>query len=238
MSRFANLVKPRRLALIPARGGSIGLPGKNLASVGGASLTARVVRCAIETGLFDYILLSTDDALIADEGRRHGAQVPWLRSPELASDTAAVLDTVRDSLCRLQEAGLPSFDVVVLLEPTSPLRTVEIVKRTVAAAESDGVDAALSVSAVPVHYHPRKQFKLDTEGFATLFETGRGPVVNRQELDRTFIRNGMCYVTRTTALAAGAGIFGTRLRTVLVSGPVVNIDAPEDLALARQILEP
>jgi len=236
MSQFASLVKPRRLALIPARGGSKGLPGKNLAVVGGTSLTARTVQCAAGTGLFDYILLSTDDELIAAEGRRHGAQVPWLRSPVLASDTAAVVDTVRDSLRRLQEAGVAAFDVVVLLEPTSPLRTEELVKRTVAAAESVGADAALTVSAVPLHYHPRKQLCLDAEGFATLFETGSGPVLNRQELGRTFIRNGMCYATRTSALAAGAGILGTRLRTVLVPGPVVNIDDAEDLALARKIL--
>ncbi len=238
MSCFHRLIHPRRLALIPARGGSKGLPGKNLASVGGATLTARTVQCAIETRLFDYILLSTDDERIADEGRRHGAQVPWLRSLTLASDTAAVLDTVRDSLRRLAEAGVPPFEMVALLEPTSPLRTVTIVKRTVDAAESAGADAAVSVSAVPIRYHPRKQFRVDAEGFATLFETGCGQVVNRQELNRTFIRNGMCYATRTMSLTTGAGLLGTRLRLVLVPGPVVNIDDEEDLALARKILGP
>lgn len=227
---------PRRLAIIPARGGSKGLPGKNLARLAGESLTARAIRCAGATGLFACVLLSTDDPAIAEEGRRAGAEVPWLRPATLASDTAGITDAVRDALERLAATTHGSFDLVVLLEPTSPMRTPEIVHRTVAAAESSGADAAVTLSAVPTRFHPRKQFTLTAEGWADFVDAAGRQTVNRQELSPTYIRNGMCYATRVSALAGGAGLLGTRLRPVLVDGPVVNIDDAEDLALARRLL--
>ena len=91
----------RRLAIVPARGGSKGLPGKNLAVVGGKTLIARAVETAIASGLFDYVLVSTDDPAIAAEGRRAGAATPFLRPAPLAGDRAAIVDAVKDALTRL-----------------------------------------------------------------------------------------------------------------------------------------
>lgn len=227
----------RRLAIVPARGGSKGLPGKNLAVVAGSSLLARAVACARQSGLFDMVLVSTDDPAIAEAGRAAGAAVPFLRPAQLAGDGSAVIDAVRDCLARLAAAGEPPFGLVALLEPTSPLRTPDILARTVAAAEGEGADAALTVAPVPTRYHPLKQFRLDREGLARHALAEGAGIVNRQELDTTYIRNGMCYAVRTAALAAGHGVLGTRARAVVIDGPVVNIDDAEDLALARRHLE-
>jgi CMP-N-acetylneuraminic acid synthetase len=227
----------RRLAIVPARGSSKGLPGKNLALVAGESLLARAVRCAREAAIFDAVLVSTDDAAIADEGRRAGAQVPFLRPPALASDRAAVIDAIRDALVRLEAGGAAHFDTVALLEPTSPLRTPEIVRRTVAAAESDGADAALTVSAAPARYHPLKHFRIDATGIARHAVAEGAQVVNRQELNQTFLRNGMCYAVRRSALDAGYNVLGSAARAVPVDGPAVNIDDAVDLAEARRLLE-
>lgn len=227
----------RRLAIVPTRGGSKGLPGKNLAVIGGVTLLARAVACARESGAFDKIIVSTDDPAIAEEGERAGASVPFLRPPTLASDTAAVIDAIRDVLARLADAGEPAFDLVALLEPTSPLRTPEIIRRTVEAAEMDGCDAALTVSEVPLRYHPLKQFRLDREGNVRHYAKDGASVVNRQELTPTYVRNGQCYAVRTTALSAGHGILGAMPRAVVVEGPIVNIDDAEDLALAGRLIE-
>lgn len=227
----------RRLAIVPARGGSKGLPGKNLAVVGGTTLLARAVACARESGAFDSIVVSTDDPGIAAEGERAGASVPFLRPATLAADTAAVIDAVRDVLARLAEAGEPAFDLVTLLEPTSPLRTPEIIRRTVAAAEAEGCDAALTVSEVPLRYHPLKQFRLDRKGSLRHHAEDGARIVNRQELTPTYVRNGQCYAVRTAALSAGHGILGANPCAVMVEGPIVNIDDAEDLALARRLIE-
>jgi len=232
-----SATRRRRIAIIPARGGSKGVPGKNLALVGGLSLLARAIGCAKESGLFDYVLVSTDDASIAEEGRRVGAAVPFLRPDALAGDKAAVIDAIRDALARLEAAGEAPFHLVALLEPTSPMRTPDILRRTVEAAESDGADAAVTVSETPLRFHPLKQFELDAQGLARHAHPAAGQVVNRQELRPTYVRNGLCYAVRTSALAAGHGVLGTAPRAVLVEGPIVNIDDPEDLALARRLLE-
>lgn len=227
----------RRIAIIPARGGSKGLPGKNLAMVGGKTLLARAIECATASGLFDLVLVSTDDPAIAEEARRAGASVPFLRPAALSGDQAAVIDAVRDALERLATEGAPPFDLVVLLEPTSPLRTPEILRRTVEAGEAPGADAAFTVSPVPVRFHPRKQFEIDAIGVARFAHPAGAAVVNRQELRPTFIRNGLCYAVRSAALAQGTGILGTTPRAIVVEGPIVNIDEADDLALARSLLE-
>lgn len=223
----------KRLAIIPARGGSKGLPGKNLALVAGETLLARAVRCAREAGIFDTILVSTEDQATADAGRKAGAAVPFLRSPQLASDSAAVIDAVREVLARLETR----FDTVALLEPTSPLRTPEIVRQTMAAAESEGADAALTVSPAPARYHPLKHFRIAADGKVRFAVEEGAKVVNRQELEPTFLRNGMCYAVRVGAIEAGHNILGSALRAVVVDGPAVNIDDAADLAEARRLLE-
>lgn len=227
----------RRIAIVPARGGSKGLPGKNLAVVGGKSLVARAVETAVASGLFAYVLISTDDAAIAAEARRAGAAAPFLRPSSLATDKAAVLDAVKDALQRLAATGEPPFELVVLLEPTSPLRDVDILRRTVAAAESEGADAAFTVSPVPTRFHAKKQFVIGKANIARHAHPEGGSVVNRQELEPSFVRNGLCYAVRTTALAAGLGFLGRAPRAVVVEGPIVNIDDAEDLALARRLID-
>lgn len=236
MTDLSVIRSPKCLAVIPARGGSKGLPGKNLKEIGGKTLVARAVEAARATDLFAKIVLSTDDPEIAAEGRRAGADVPCLRPAELASDTANILDVVRQLLDTIRSAGEPFYDVVALVEPTSPARTPGIVVETVMAACSEGADAALTVSEVPHRYHSRKQLERDASGFAVHVHQEGASIINRQQLSASFIRNGMCYAVRTSALATGHGMIGSRARLLLVAGPVINIDDQSDLDLARQVL--
>jgi CMP-N-acetylneuraminic acid synthetase len=226
----------RRLALIPARGGSKGLPGKNLAIVGGMTLLARAIRCAYDAGLFEKIVVSTDDPAIAEEGIKAGAAVPFLRPKLLASDESPVLAAITHALQQLEIADPVRFDLVALLEPTSPLRTPEIVRAVVNAAEQSGVDAAFTVTPVPKRYHPLKQFTSD-DGHAQHYLEAGATIVNRQELSQTYIRNGMCYAVRRTALDTGYGVLGSAAKMIIVAEPVVNIDDAGDLALARQLIQ-
>jgi CMP-N-acetylneuraminic acid synthetase len=107
----------------------------------------------------------------------------------------------------------------------------------VAAAEQDPADAAFSVSRVPTRYHPLKQFVAGPDGLARHAVAEGARIVNRQQLGDVFIRNGLCYAVRRTAIDAGRDMLGTAAALVIVDGPVVNIDDPEDLELARRLIE-
>jgi CMP-N-acetylneuraminic acid synthetase len=236
LSLRASLQNPHRIAVVPARAGSKGLPGKNLAPIGGQSLVTRAVRCALETRLFAEVVLSTDDTAIADAGKAAGASVPFLRPSALASDTSPVTDAIHHLLTEYENRYGRIFDVLALLEPTSPNRTVEIVRATVFAAEEEGADAALTVSEVPLKHHPFKQLREDATGYAVQAHPEGRVEQNRQALGPTYIRNGMCYAVRVPALGQ-FGLFGSRAKLLPVEGFYTNIDSESDLQLARESLE-
>jgi CMP-N-acetylneuraminic acid synthetase len=220
------------LALIPARGGSKGIPQKNLCRIGALTLTARAVRCARQTGRFGRVAVSTDSEAIAAEAQAEGAEV--IRRPEtLASDTADVVDVIAHALDTLARAGFTP-GAVVLLEPTSPLRTPEMVADVLDRLAS--ADAVFTVSPVPVRFHPRKQFWVEPDGSARRVAPDLAMPVRRQELTETFVQNGAAYAFRTSMFRAHRSIFGPAPRAVVVTSPLVNIDTPEDLDEARRLM--
>jgi CMP-N,N'-diacetyllegionaminic acid synthase len=225
----------KRLALIPARSGSKGVPDKNIRQIGGHSLLSRAIAAARDAGLFDRIFVSTDSPDYAMEAAREGVETPWLRPAELAADTALVADTIRHTLEEFAQVG-ERFDTIALLEPTSPLRRPEDIAAVVKAAETEGWDAGFTVSAVPIHYHPLKQFQLDADGAAGFVMDKASPNVNRQSLSRTFIRNGIAYAVRSTAFLQTGSIHGTRARAIEIDRPVVSIDTDEDFIAAAALL--
>ena len=229
-------MSPRRLALIPARSGSKGVADKNVREVGGRPLLLRAIDVARAAGLFDTIHLSTDSPAYAELAREAGLEVPFLRPAELARDTSLVADAIADAVERLAAAG-QDFDTLTLLEPSSPLRTPEIVREVTLAAESEGFDAAFTVSPVPRHYHPLKQYEIDARGEASFCHPEARPNVNRQELSETFVRNGFCYAVRVASFLETHSIGGKRARAFVTPGPAISIDTEQDLDDARRALE-
>ncbi len=225
-----------RLAIIPARSGSKGVPGKNLRQINGVSLLGRAVLTAKAAKLFDRIFISTDSEEYAAEAARYGTGTPWLRPDELASDAALVADAIRHTIETFARRG-ETFDTLALLEPTSPLRTPGIVRETVLAAEAPGWDAAFTVSEVPRPYHPLKQFRLDEQGAASFVMDEASPNVNRQSLCPTYIRNGLAYAVRVKAFLQTHSIHGTRARAIVVDEEVVSIDTEKDFALAGRLID-
>ena len=225
----------KRLALIPARSGSKGVPDKNIRRIGGRSLLSLAIAAARDAGLFDRIFVSTDSPDYAMEAAREGVETPWLRPAELAADTALVADAIRHTLEEFARLG-ERFDTISLLEPTSPLRLPEDIAAVVEAAETAGWDAAFTVSAVPLHYHPLKQYRLDADGAARLVMDTASPNVNRQSLSRTFIRNGIAYAVRSAAFLQAGSVNGTRARAIVIDRPVVSIDTDEDFDAAAALM--
>lgn len=221
------------LAVVPARGGSKGIPRKNLQQVGGLSLVARAARVARSLPWIDRAVLSTDDPEIAEEGRRHGLDVPFLRPAELAGDQAAAAPAWRHAWLACEAHYGCRFDLSVWLQPTSPFRKPEDVERTVRALVEGGHRAAATVSRVPGHFTPHKILTMNDSGVLAHYLPEGAKVVARQQIPPYWYRNGLCYAVTREALVERGHIVEEDCIGVIVEGYVVNIDEPIELEIAR-----
>lgn len=221
------------LAVVPARGGSKGIPRKNLQEVGGLSLVARAARVALALPWLDRAVLSTDDEEIAAEGRRHGLDVPFLRPAELAGDSAAAAPAWQHAWLAAEAHYACRFDLSVWLQPTSPFRTPDDVERTVRALVEGGHRAATTVSRVPGHFTPHKILTLDEDGRVGHYLPEGARIVARQQIPPFWYRNGLCYAVTRDALVERGHIIEEDCVGVVVEGDVVNIDEPLELDIAR-----
>jgi CMP-N,N'-diacetyllegionaminic acid synthase len=216
------------IAFIPARGGSKGLPGKNLALVGGRSLVARAVGVAREVPGIDEVVVSSDDPEILREAAGCGAVVEH-RAPNLAGDATPMLEVLREFIGRR-----PDVDAVVLLQPTSPLRRAEDARACLAALAS-----ADSATTVTPSEHPLSwSFELDPQRRLVPVMGWDAVATRRQAAPATYRLNGAVYAIRGDALRRGAPLVCET--TVAVVMPVersVDIDREIDLLLARLLAD-
>jgi CMP-N,N'-diacetyllegionaminic acid synthase len=214
------------IGLIPARGGSKGFPRKNLALLGGKPLLAWTIEAALEAERIDQTMVSTDDAEIAKVARAHGAEV--LERPNaLAGDETPMRRVVVHAV----EALDP--DVVVLLQPTSPLRTARHTDAAVELLLESGADAVVSVVEVPHRYGPASLMELDGERLVRVDDTS---YATRQDKPVLYARNGPAIlVLRTDRI--GDDLYSGDLRPyVMEPRDSVDVDEPFDLELAEFLL--
>ncbi len=181
------------LAIITARGGSKGVPRKNIRVVGGKPLIAYSIEAARSSSCVDRVILSTDDPEIAEVAARYGCEIPFMRAPVLASDEARSADVVLDALVRC-----PGFDYFVLLQPTSPLRTAADIDACAATCLAAGAPVCVSVSEV-------------SESPFWMYRIGHGQTLSailpptaaarRQDLERIYALNGAVYFADSTFFA-------------------------------------
>jgi CMP-N-acetylneuraminic acid synthetase len=181
------------LAVVPARGGSKGVPRKNIAAIGGRSLIARAADVIEALPWIDAALITTDDPDFADEARRHGLDAPFLRPPELATDTAGAVDVWIHAWLAAEARQGRRFDASLYLQPTSPFRTPAQVEATLSAMMAGGRAAACTVSRVPGHYTPQKILLRDDAGGLSYFAVDGAQHKNRQSIPAYWYRNGYCY---------------------------------------------
>ncbi len=225
------------LGIITARGGSKGIPRKNVKLLGGKPLIVHTIEAAKASGIFDRIILSTDDAEIAEVGKEYGAEVPFMRPAELAEDTTPTLPVLVHAIKWLKENESYEPDGVMLLQPTAPLRKSEHIREACALFEKSNSDSVVSVSEVPGHHNPHWQFTLDADKRATIYtgETFTDIVKRRQDLPKTFTRNGAIYLFKASLLCAEPpSFYGTDVRAYeMDDASSINIDSPEDFARAE-----
>jgi CMP-N,N'-diacetyllegionaminic acid synthase len=224
------------LAIVPARGGSKGIPRKNLARLAGRPLLAYTADAARAAVRLTRIVLSTDDDEIAQVGRDCGLEVPFMRPPDLAGDAAQTIDVIQDVVRRLESAGA-AFDAVMTLQPTTPLRRAEDIDGAIALLEYSGCDSVISFVDVGER-HPARMKVVADDGrvrdapFSEMVECQP-----RQTLPRLYLREGSIYLTRRNVLMNDRSFKGRDCRAWLVPRErACNIDDPFDLFLAEQML--
>lgn len=178
------------IAIIPARGGSKGLPGKNIKQFLGKPMIAHTIEAALSSSPIDRVVVSTDDAAIAAVARDYGAEVPFLRPAELATDTATSRDVILHAIDFLEANGA-AFDVFCLLQPTSPLRSAADIDRAASVFKEKSGDSVLSLVA---YEHPIQWAMEVDEMDGKIVPIDRFQGIRRQDLAKYYRPNGAIYI--------------------------------------------
>jgi CMP-N,N'-diacetyllegionaminic acid synthase len=217
----------RILGIITARGGSKGVPGKNIKLLGDLPLLAYTAHAALASKSLDRVILSTDCPSIASVAQKYDLEVPFLRPEALASDTASSIDVVKHAVSYIENQG-DFYDAVCLLQPTSPFRPKGFIDLAIQKFIQDKADALVSVLPVPHEFNPHWVFETNQEGYLKL-ATGEDAIIKRrQDLPGAYFRDGSIYITKTAIVKSGS-FYGKKL-SYLESNPdfYVNIDTLED----------
>ena len=222
---------------MPARSGSKGIRDKNMQVVAGMTLIERAARVLRNVPELDARVMSTDSERYAQEAMRHGLDAPFLRPVELSGDRAGAVETMQHAVRETERMHGCTYDVVLIVEPTSPLRTAEDISGVIRLIVDSGADSVVTVSVLPTKSHPLKLLTV-RDGKLVHYIGGGEQIVARQQLDSAFVyRDGVCYaVTRSTLMERGV-IFTENTLPYLTPHPVVNIDEPIELRIAEWLLE-
>jgi len=223
----------RVLAVVPARGGSQGVKLKNLRTVGGVPLVglAGDVACAVPE--IDRRICSTDNAEIARAAREHGLDAPFLRPDDLSGPRIADWDVLNQSLLATEALDGVAYDIVVMLQPTSPGRTAAHVSDTIRMLIEGGFDAVWTVSETDSKAHPLKQLVVREGGALDYYDPAGARIIARQQLQPVYHRNGIAYAITRDCLIRQRSIMGAKCGALIVEGLVANIDTEFDLVVAN-----
>ncbi len=226
----------RVLGLVPARGGSKGIPRKNARLLAGRPLLAYTADAAAGARRLSRVILSTDDTEIAELGRACGLQAPFLRPADLARDDTPMLPVVTHAVEWLEAQG-QRFDAVCLLQPTHPLRRAEDIDACIELLERQHADAVMAIARVPDEYNPHWVYTRCEDGCLHLSTGERTPIPRRQDLPPAYHREGSVYVTRRDVLLEQNSLYGRNLLGYVVDAArTVNLDTPEDWSRAEAML--
>lgn len=225
----------RILAVVTARSGSKGVPDKNMRVLKGVSLIGRAGDCLAQLEWLDKAIISTDSKEYAEEGMQHDLEAPFLRPEYLSHDTAGSIDTVIHALEFSEGYYREHYDIVLIIEPTSPLRNPEDIEKAVDLLIESQADSVVTVSTLDLKFHPAKILAVE-EGLLKHYEERGKQVVYRQALEGYYWRNGVCYALTRECLAGKKLIFSEKTIPLIIERPIVNIDDAEELKLAELYL--
>lgn len=229
-------MKKNFLGIIPARGGSKGIPDKNIKLLGDKPLLAHTIETCHESGIFDRVILSTDSQQIADVGRHFGVEVPFLRPAELAQDDTPMLPVLQHVINYCEELGWKP-DIVVIMQPTAPFRQVRHLRQARDLIIDCECDSVVSVEPVPEHYAPHFVMKIN-DGILIHFLPDGANITRRQDVEKAYTRNGCFYFTQRDVLMNENSIYGKICYPIIINDTnMINIDTMDDWFLAEKLVK-
>lgn len=223
------------LGLIPARGGSKGIPRKNVALCAGKPLLWYTCEAALNCTALSRVVLSTDDAEIGALGQTFGVEVPFLRPAKIAGDEAPSIAVMLNILEWL-DAEKSKIDAIVLLQPTSPLRTSRHIDEACALYRESGAKTVVSVTPIPHRYHPQSLMQIK-DGLALPYQGDRIVPQRRQDLMPLYARNGPAILICSTEVLRGGSLYEEpTFAYVMSEEQSIDIDTPCDLVIAESLL--
>jgi CMP-N,N'-diacetyllegionaminic acid synthase len=226
----------RVLAVCPARGGSKGIPLKNLKPFDGVPLVATVGHLIGEIPAIDRAVVSTDHEEIARVAETSGLAAPFTRPEDLSGDRIGDLEVLTNALQEMERIDGVTYDVVVMLQPTSPLRRASHVTDCLEMLVRGGWDAVWTVSPTDSKEHPWKQLTVDGDsGAMDYYDHRGGEIIARQQLTPVYHRNGAAYAITRSCLLDQQSIKGARTGALVISEPMISIDTLWDLELAEYL---
>ncbi len=224
------------LAVIPARGGSKGIVKKNLRQINGKSLVEHAATCAQSLKWIDTIILSTDCDEIRSHAQALNIDTPFMRPCELACDSTKSIDMWKHAWLESEKYYKKKFDISILLEPTSPLRTPQDIKDAIDLLLKEQAYTVATVSKTPGHYTPHKTLKVSNTGFIEPYLKDGIKYSIRQEIPNYYHRNGICYATTRESLIKKNNLMQEKCIALIIDRPIVNIDEEIDLKLAEVLM--
>lgn len=216
------------IAIIPARGGSKSIPGKNIKSLKGRPLIEYIAKAALGSKFIDRVFLSTENKEIKDIGLKIGLEVPFMRSEDLARDDTPTLPVIQEMVKLLEEKNIYNPDIIVTLQATSPLCTSDHIDEALSIFMKDqDADSLLSVEEVPHNMNPYSVMKLVNKKYLEDFIEQENPILRRQDKKTFYARNGAIYITKRNLL--NYGLFGGKiLFSEMSRSESIDIDDLED----------
>ena len=224
------------LAVVPARGGSTGIALKNLRTLGGVPLVALAGHAAKAVPDIDRAVVSTDHEQIAVVAEAAGLAAPFRRPGDLSGPLIGDWDVLNHALITMEALDGVVYDVILMLQPTSPSRTPEHIERTLRTLADGGFDAVWTVSETDSKSHPLKQLVIGEKGELDYYDERGAAIVARQQLQPVYHRNGIAYAFTRDCILVHKNIRGDRTGAVLVEEPTANIDTELDLQWAEFLL--
>lgn len=223
------------LGVIPARGGSKGVPRKNIKLLNGKSLLAYTSEIALKSKLLDKVILSTEDEEILSVGKDLGLEIPFRRPEKLSLDNSKSIDVVLHALNFFKEKGI-HYDAICLLQPTNPFRSLGFLNKSIEKFINSKCDTLFSALEVPHEFNPHWTFKKNDKDYLEI-STGEKEIISRrQDLPKSYYRDGSIYITKTEIIFDRKSFYGSAISYIDASNEInVNIDTLEDWEKAESV---
>jgi CMP-N-acetylneuraminic acid synthetase len=221
------------IAIIPARSGSKSIKNKNLKKINGKSLLTLAIEISKKIKKINKIFVSTDSYKIANEAIKNNIEVPFLRSKINANVSSSISKVLIEVIKKLKKKYKLNYNIVLLIEPTSPLRTIQNIEGAIKKFLKNNYNALWTISQTNKDYHPLKQLVINKNNI-NFYEAKGAQVYARQQLKNTFYRNGVCYLIKTAALLKYKNLMCPNTGYYLCNDINISIDTHEELEYAKK----